>query len=166
LVALLTEGGLAGVVGASFSSLKLGAGLPGTLGVVSLWPGFAGAAGWLGGTGGVPLAPGTGNAFAFGGSCRGGVALDGVTLAGVGPGMPGLTLGLIDALGGGASLPCWISDARCTTAFGKVGPTTPVRGAPAAASAAGDGVGLLMTVLMMVVLWMLLKTMLFRGAST
>jgi len=92
--------------------------------------------------------------------------LDGVTLTGVEPGVPGLTVGLIDALGGGANLPCWISDARCATVFGKVGPTTPVLGAPAAASAAGDGAGLLMTVLMMVVLWMLLKTMLFGGATT
>jgi hypothetical protein len=59
---------------------------------------------------------------------------------------------LIDALGGGGSLPCWISVARCSTRFGRLGPSTPLRGPPAAVTAAGDGVGLLMTVLMTVVL--------------
>jgi hypothetical protein len=72
---------------------------------------------------------------------------------------------LIDALGGGANLPCWISEARCATAFGKAGPSVPPR-PPAAAMAAGDGLGLLMTVLITVVLWMLLKMMLPGGART
>jgi hypothetical protein len=66
---------------------------------------------------------------------------------------------LIDALGGGGNLPCWIKDARCATAAGNDGPTiaaAPARwpsacaGAPGASAAAGAG--LLMTVLMTVVL--------------
>jgi hypothetical protein len=73
---------------------------------------------------------------------------------------------LIEALGGGGSLPCWINDARCSTWDGKLGPSEPLRGPPAAATAAGDGERLLITVLMTVVLWILLKIMLPGGART
>ena len=89
-----------------------------------------------------------------------------MTFAGVTPGVPGLAVALIDALGGGCNLPSWISEARCATLLGNVGPRVPVRGPPAAAMAAGVGAGLLMTVLMTVVLWMLLKMTLFGGAAT
>jgi hypothetical protein len=72
---------------------------------------------------------------------------------------------LIDALAGGGNLPCWISEARCAVEFGKAGPSVAPR-PPAASIAAGDGLGLLMTPLMTVVLWMLLKMMLPGGART
>lgn len=82
-------------------------------------------------------------------------------MAGVAPGVPSAALGLIEALGGVGNLPCWISEARCWTCVGKLGPSVvgpgvPVRGPAAAAIAAGAGAGLLITVLMTVVLWMLL----------
>ena len=73
--------------------------------------------------------------------------------------LPAFAFTLIEALGGVGSLPCWMSAARCETAAGSAGPAAPW--APAAA-----GAGLLMTVLMTVVLWMLLKMMLLRGAAT
>jgi hypothetical protein len=58
---------------------------------------------------------------------------------------------LIAALAGAGNLPCWISEARCAVEFGKAGPSAPPR-PPAAAIAAGDGAGLLITELMTVVL--------------
>ena len=84
--------------------------------------------------------PGTGNVLALGSGWPAGGAF-GATLAGNGafgaapprgpngapgpPGAPGgprlLSLGLIEALGGGGSLPCWISEARCATDGGKPG---------------------------------------------
>ena len=76
---------------------------------------------------------------------------------------------LIDALGGGGSLPCWIKEARCATAGGKVGPTAGAAGPAAAAEvprAGAGGAGLLITVLLTVVLWMLTKMMLFGGGTT
>jgi hypothetical protein len=77
------------------------------------------------------LVPGTGNAFAFGSPCAGGGAF-GDTLVGSGvagaafapagaPSAAGLA-GLIEALGGTGSFPCWISEAFCATAGGSVGP--------------------------------------------
>lgn len=114
--------------------------------------------------GGAPLCPGTGRALVFGNSRFNGAmpgrigALPGGRFAGVTPG----ALGLIDALGGGGNLPCWISVARCSTRDGKFGPRVAgpdapaLRGPAAAAIAAGVGAGLLITVLMTVVLWMLL----------
>jgi hypothetical protein len=36
--------------------------------------------------------------------------------------VPNLAAGLIEALGGTASLPCWISEALCATAGGSAGP--------------------------------------------
>jgi len=72
---------------------------------------------------------------------------------------------LIAALAGGGNLPCWISEARCAVELGKAGPSVAPR-PPAAAMAAGDGAGLLITVLMTVVLWMLLKMTLPAGATT
>jgi hypothetical protein len=140
--------------------------------------------------------PGTGRALAFGGA--GGNAFAG-TLAGVGavgaaccpgdtPGAAGLIAGLIEALGGTGSLPCWISEAFCAAAAGSAGPAptggTPgpapplaadggaaalgrAAGSPRPAGAAGGGCGgWLMTVLMTVVLWMLVKMMLFGGGAT
>jgi hypothetical protein len=80
-------------------------------------------------------------------------------LAGVVAVLPAFAFTLIEALCGVGSLPCWISAARCETAAGSAGPAAP---APAAAA----GAGLLMTVLMTVVLWMLLKMTLFAGAAT
>ena len=78
------------------------------------------------------MAPGTGSALGFGtvGLC--GSAL-GDTFAGTGavgaafcpfgaPGAAGLAAGLIEALGGGGSFPCWISEAFCATAGGSAGP--------------------------------------------
>jgi hypothetical protein len=72
---------------------------------------------------------------------------------------------LIDALAGAGNLPCWISVARCAVEFGKAGPSVAPR-PPAASTAAGDGLGLLMTPFMTVVLWMLLKMTLPGGART
>jgi hypothetical protein len=144
----------------------------------------------LGGAGGAPLAPGTGRALVLGrgwvdGSAPGG-AFTGCVAFGLpvcpagAPGKPALTAGLIVALGGTGALPCWISVALCATAGGNVGVAAPCLGAtvPAgngegpvalapspATGAAGCG-GLLMTLLMTVVLWMLAKMMLFGGAAT
>lgn len=94
--------------------------------------------------GGVPLVPGTGNTLAFGNPCwTCGKAL-GARFAGcVKPGadfcpaaVPGAA-GLIEALGGIGSLPCWISDAFCATAGGSVAvaaaPPFPSDGTPPAA---------------------------------
>ena len=116
---------------------------------------FAPAAPGAPGDGAAPFAPGIGNAFVLGNSCRGAL---GARLAGATPGRN-------EALGGAGNLPCWINDARCATVFGSAGPSAPPR-PPAAVTAAGEGAGLLMTVLMTVVLWMLLKMMLFGGAAT
>ena len=122
---------------------------------------FGGLPAAAGGAGGAPLAPGTGSAFAFGKPCGpgggvfGAVAAFGVTLAGCGalgaaliplgapgvaaapgaPSTPGFTTGLIEALGGTGSLPCWIRVAFCATAGGKVGVAPP--GAGAAATGGG-----------------------------
>jgi hypothetical protein len=116
-------------------------------------------------TGAAPLPVGDGSkVFCLGRVVEG--VVPGLMFAGMAAGVPGLVAGLIEALGGGGNLPCWISEARCATLVGNVGPRVPVRGPPAAAIAAGVGAGLLMTVLMTVVLWMLLKMMLFGGAAT
>jgi hypothetical protein len=114
----------------------------------------------------LPVADGSGVAVPGKAFCLGMVVVPGVMFAGMVAGVPGLVAELIDALGGGCNLPCWISEARWATLLGNVGPRVPVRGPPAAAMAAGVGAGLLMTVLMTVVLWMLLKMMLFGGAAT
>jgi hypothetical protein len=103
--------------------------------------------------------------LAFGTPDAGGNAL-GATLAGTAPGAPGLAVGLIDALGGTGSLPCWIIEARCATAGGRAGPAVPARAAAAAVGEFGVGVGWLITLLITAVLWMLLKTMLFGGGAT
>ena len=115
----------------------------------------------LGDGSGVPV---PGNVFCLGMVVEG--VVPGVMFAGMVAVVPGLAAGLIEALGGGGNLPCWMSEARWATLLGSVGPRVPVRGPPAAAMAAGVGAGLLMTVLMTVVLWMLLKMMLFGGAAT
>jgi hypothetical protein len=76
---------------------------------------------------------------------------------------------LIDALGGTGTLPCWISDARIATAGGTAGPAGVARPETAGARLPGERPatgGRLMTVLMTVVLWMLVKTMLFGGGAT
>jgi hypothetical protein len=83
----------------------------------------------------------------------------GASPAGVAPALPAFAVALIEALGGVGSLPCWISVARWATAAGSDGPTAPCWRLAA-------GAGLLMTVLMTVVLWMLAKMMLFGGALT
>lgn len=80
----------------------------GASGGVSLAPGLTlpgMASGILDGTGGAPLAPGTGRVLAFG-SVNGCGSAVGATLAGTAPGVPGLALRLIDALGGSGALPC------------------------------------------------------------
>jgi hypothetical protein len=99
------------------------------------------------------------------------------------PAVPGLAAGLIEALGGTGSFPCWISEAFCATAGGSDGPapatppcpgdtggTTPPlalgRTLPAPGATGTGGGGRLMTLLMTVVLWMLAKMMLFRGGTT
>ena len=137
----------------------------------------------LGGAGGAPLAPGTGSALVLGkvwfdGSAPG--ALTGCVTFGLpacpAPGKPVLAAGLIAALGGTGALPCWISVALCATAGGSVGvappcagttgePGRPIALAPSPATGAA-GCGLLMTLLMTVVLWMLAKMMLFGGGAT
>jgi hypothetical protein len=128
----------------------------------------------LGGAGGAPLAPGTGSALVlgkgwFGGSAPGafaGCVTFGLPACPAGaPGKPAFTAGLIVALGGTGALPCWISVALCATAGGSVGVAPPCPGAtgapgrprPAPSPAAGEAGcgGLLMTLLMTVVLWML-----------
>ena len=106
----------------------------------------------------VPPAPGKAFCLGMVDPCS---AVLGARLAGVAPAPPGFAVALIEALGGVGSLPCWISDARCATAGGSDGPT-----APCWRPAAATGAGLLMTVLMTVVLWMLLKMMLLAGAAT
>lgn len=96
-----------------------------------------------------------------------------------------MAAGLIEALGGTGSFPCWISEAFCATAGGNDGPapagvappcpgdtggTTPPlalgRTLPAPGATGTGGGGLLMTLLMTVVLWMLAKMTLFRGGTT
>ena len=90
--------------------------------------------------------------------------------------------GLIAALGGIGSFPCWISEAFCAAAAGSVGPvpagaTAPCPGAAFVPSAPGrppapaapgvtSGGGRLITVLITVVLWILAKMMLFGGGAT
>jgi hypothetical protein len=88
-------------------------------------------------------------------------------------GVPGLAVGCIVALGGIGALPCWIRAARCVTACGKAGPAGLARPATAGArlpgpapEPVGGAGGRLITVLMTVVLWMLLKMMLFGGGAT
>jgi hypothetical protein len=120
---------------------------------------------WAPGGGGAPWAPGTGRELALGNPCPCGSAF-GATLAGVARGVPGLAVGLIDALGGIGNLPCWIRDARCATAGGSEGPGVPARAAAAAVGELGVAGGWLITVLITVVLWMLAKTMLFGGGAT
>jgi len=144
----------------------------------------------LGGTGGAPLAPGTGRALVLGkgwvdGSAPGALAGSvpfGLPVCPAGaPGKPVLTAGLIVALGGTGALPCWISVALCATAGGSVGVAPPCPGAigepgrppalalsPASGPAPGaPGCGrLLMTLLMTALLWMLAKMMLFGGGAT
>ena len=148
----------------------------------------------LGGAGGAPLAPGTGKALVRGkgwveGSAPG--ALTGSVAFGLpacpAPGKPALAAGLIVALGGIGALPCWISVALCATAGGSVGvappcavaagapgepgrpialaPSPPPGPAPGPSPRAGCG-GLLMTLLMTALLWMLAKMMLFGGGAT
>jgi hypothetical protein len=84
----------------------------------------------------------------------------GATFAGLGVGVPGRAVGLIDALGGTGSLPCWIREARCATAGGTAAPAGEARpdtagaGLPGERPAAAAAGGWLMTLLMIVVLWM------------
>src|SRR6266566_4392031 len=106
----------------------------------SLAFGFAAGPAAAGGTGGTPLAPGMGSVLAFGNPCPCGNAF-GVTLAGTAPGVPGLAVGLIDALGGTGNLPCWIREARCATAGGRDGPGAPARDAAAAVGEADVAAG-------------------------
>ena len=130
------------------------------------------------GKGGAPFWPGTGKALALGKAS--GVTFVGNGLVDDAPppaplGVVTLTAGLIDALGGTGSFPCWISEALCATAGGRpgvaaVGGVPPAPGTPLAAPApgpAGPGCGRwLITLLMTVVLWMLAKMMLFGGGAT
>ena len=112
VVGFWTTGGLPGAPGAALSFWKFGRPVApggGSL-VLVLAPG-------VGGGGGAPQAPGTGSALVFGSSSRNGAA-PGLTLAGVTPG----ARGLIAALGGAGSLPCWISEARCAVEFGRASP--------------------------------------------
>jgi hypothetical protein len=91
--------------------------------------------------------------------------------SGAAPGPPGtwvLTAGLIEALGGSGALPCWIRDARCCTDGGSVAPAPAPAAPPAGAfePPGPAGGGWLMTLLITVVLWMLLKITLFGGGAT
>jgi hypothetical protein len=174
---------------AALGAVDPGRGAPGaSLAFGFIAPGDTAA---LGGAGGAPLAPGTGRALILGEGCvEGGVpggAFTGCVAFGLpacpagAPGKPVLTAGLIVALGGTGALPCWISVALCATAGGNVGvapprcagatvpsgePGRPIGLAPTpAAGDAGCG-GLLMTLLMTALLWMLAKMMLFGGGAT
>jgi hypothetical protein len=143
------------------------------------------------GAGGAPLAPGTGSVLVFGkawfegsalGAFAGSVAFGAPALLPPGTGAavkPVFTAGLIAALGGTGNLPCWISVAFCATEGGNVGVAPPCPGPAVTAGAtevplalrpspppATGGDGLLMTVLITVVLWMLAKMMLFGGGAT
>jgi hypothetical protein len=95
-----------------------------------------------GGTGGAPLVPGTGRALVFG-SVLGDMLVGNGLFGPAGtPGVPGFTAGLIEALGGTGSFPCWISVALCATEGGRaavaaVGVGPPGPGAPFAAPACG-----------------------------
>jgi hypothetical protein len=155
----------------------VGGGAPGAfaVGAKGLPPGDVPAP--AGGAGGPPWAPGTGSVLVCGslvGGAAGGVPV-GATLAGVPGGIPGLAVGWTVALSGIGALPCWISAARCVAACGNIGATGLARSAiaglrlpgpvPPPAPTGGAG-GRLITVLMTVVLWMLLKTMLFGGGAT
>ena len=149
----------------------------------------------LGGAGGAPLAPGTGRALVLGkgwvegsapGALAGNVAFGLPVCPAGAPGKPALTAGLIAALGGTGALPCWISVALCATAGGSVGVAPPCPGASAAAGEPGRpgrpialvprpppgpatgaaGGGLLITLLMTALLWMLAKMMSFGGGAT
>jgi len=99
-----------------------------------------------GGTGGAPFVPGIGSALAFGnvsGARFEGNGLFGIALRPAGaPGVPGFTTGLIAALGGTGSFPCWISEALCATEGGRAGPDAagvvpPGPGVPCAAPGGG-----------------------------
>jgi hypothetical protein len=98
-----------------------------------------------GGKGGAPWAPGTGSAFGFGRFCGFTVVdndLPGVALGAAVPKAAGLIVGLIDALGGTGSFPCWISEARCATEGGKEaaaadGAVPPAPGSPVPAFGPG-----------------------------
>ena len=76
------------------------------------------------------MAPGTGSALGFGtvGLCGsalgdiGGTGAFGAAFCPFGAPGAGLAAGLIEALGGGGSFPCWISEAFCATAGGSAGP--------------------------------------------
>ena len=123
-----------------------------------------GSLGWrcapgVGGGGGAPLAPGTGSAL-LRQFLRNGAA-PGLTLAGVTPGA-----GRIDR-GARRRRQLALLDQRGALR-GRVRQSRPERGTASTgrAMAAGDGAGLLITVLMTVVLWMLLKMMLPGGART
>ena len=171
-------GGAPGVAGAADpGGLAPGAGLAFGLTV----PGETAA---VGGAGGAPLAPGTGRALVLGkgwveGSAPG--ALAGSVAFGLpacpAPGKPAFAAGLIVALGGTGALPCWISVALCATAGGSVGVAPPGPGAtgepgrppalaPSPATGAAGCSGLLITLLMTALLWMLAKMMLFGGGAT
>ena len=115
------------------------------------------------GGGGAPLAPGTGNVLIFGGSlnlpCPGGGEVGATVVGTTGTVVPVFAAGLFATLGGGGSLPCWISITRCWTFLGSGGATVVVCGDAAGVGAPGAGAagaGWLMTFLMTVVLWMLL----------
>jgi hypothetical protein len=100
-----------------------------------------------GGAGGVPFAPGIGSALAFGtvwfcgnalGDTFAGTSVVGAAFCPFGtPGAAGLAAGLIEALGGSGSFPCWISEAFCAAAAGSAGPA--LAGAVPTAFAPGDG---------------------------
>jgi hypothetical protein len=109
------------------------------------------------------LAPGTGNVLVFGGSlnlpCPAGSAVGATVVGTTGAVVPVLAAGLFARLGGGGSLPCWISITRCWTFLGSCGAALVVGGDVAGVGAPGAGAagaGWLMTLLMTVVLWMLL----------
>lgn len=104
------------------------------------------------GAAGVLPLPGTGSAFSLRNCCGWLVVFAGVTGA-----VPGLAVALIEALRGAGNLPSRISEARCATLAGNVG---------VGAAVPAGGAGLLITVLMTVVLWMLLKMTLFGGGWT
>lgn len=143
------------------------AGLPG-VSAFGLAPGCAGFAGAVCGNGGPFLAPGSVWAPGAAGLLGAVAAL----VLGAAPGWVGSIPGRAPGPGWPPCGPPGCTRlARCRAAGGsdgarEIGPPGTVGLTPAAASCAGVGLGLLMTVLMIVVLWMLLNTMLFGGGTT
>jgi hypothetical protein len=104
-----------------------------------------------------------GNVLVFGSSfnlpCPGGGEVGATVVGTTGTVVPVFAAGLLATLGGGGSLPCWISITRCWTFVGSGGAARVVCGDGVGVGAPGAGAagaGWLMTLSMNLGLWMLL----------